>query len=290
MKYVTLNEMCKTIRDNIWKVPRDIDFIIGNPRSGMIAASIIASFLNVPLIDVDSFVNGAKPSGGNRLIYYVRGHNEDNKKVLVVDDTVSSGRSMNKVKNKLSGFTDINFVYMCVYLEGLGVNTVDFYLEDLRAFTKNFTTIVFYEWNILQHHENYMSKFLFDIDGVFCLEPPDERNRKAYLKYIENATPLFIPRTKIGGIITYRLLKYQEQTQTWLAKQGIKYDKIFMFNAKSWADRQKKGISPEQYKAWNYKKHDEYMLLVESSDYQASRIAEMAEKPVYCVETNKLYQ
>lgn len=289
MKYVTLNELCKTIRDNIWKVPRDIDFIIGNPRSGMIAAGIIASFLNVPMIDVNSFVAGAKPSGGNRLMYFMSGHTPT-RKVLVVDDTVSSGRSMNKVKEKLSGFTGIQFVYMCVYMEGLGIDTVDFYMEDLRAFTKNFTTIVFYEWNIMQHHEEFMERFLFDIDGVFCLEPPDERNEEEYLKYIENATPLFIPRTKIGGIITFRLLKNKEITQRWLEKVGITYDKLMMFNANSWEERMESGVTPEQYKAWNYKKNEQFMLMIESSDYQASRIAEMAGKPVYCVESNKLYQ
>ena len=74
MKYITLSDLSETIRKNIWKIPRDIDCIIGIPRSGMIAASIISSYLNVPLIDVCSFTEGLQPYGGNRLNYFVKKH------------------------------------------------------------------------------------------------------------------------------------------------------------------------------------------------------------------------
>jgi adenine/guanine phosphoribosyltransferase-like PRPP-binding protein len=74
MKYITIADLSETIRKNIWKIPRDIDFIIGVPRSGMIAASMIASYLNVPLIDVNSFIAGLEPYGGDRLNYFSRSH------------------------------------------------------------------------------------------------------------------------------------------------------------------------------------------------------------------------
>jgi hypothetical protein len=96
---------------------------------------------------------------------------------------------------------------MCVYLEGSASQVVDFYLEDLRSYINSNCPIVLYEWNIFQHHSHFMQACLYDIDGVFCVEPPDERNEEEYLNYIANATPLFIPRTKLGGIVTYRLSK-----------------------------------------------------------------------------------
>ena len=74
MKFITISEMSQTIRDNIWKVPRDIDFVIGIPRSGIICASIISEYLNCPLIDIDSFASGAKPTGGGRLRYWKPKH------------------------------------------------------------------------------------------------------------------------------------------------------------------------------------------------------------------------
>lgn len=284
-----MNDLSNTIRKNLWKIPRNIDFIIGVPRSGMLAASIISSFLNVPLIDPKSFLAGMQPWGGRRLLYFNQNHEKTNK-VLVVDDTVYGGTSMMDVRNMLSQRDDdIEFIYMCVYLEGVGVNAVDLYLEDLRQYTTNYGEIVFYEWNILQHNEKHMEETLFDIDGVFCVDPPDERNEEEYIEYIKNAKPLFIPRTKIGGIITYRLIKNKEITQKWLADNGIRYNELSMFNANSSEERKNSGITPEKYKGDYYKSHPNYKLFVESSDYQAKRIAEISGKPVYCVETNKMY-
>lgn len=274
MKYITLNDLTKTIRDNIWKIPRDIDFIIGIPRSGMIAASIISTYLNVPLIDVDSYCQGIKPHGGLRCSML---NQEKHNKALVIDDTVFNGTSMYKAKQKLSNIKDIDFIYACVYL------------EDLRQYTNNFTNIVLYEWNIFQHYDSIMSKCLYDIDGVLCVEPPDERNEVEYLEYINNAIPLFIPKVKIGGIMSYRLIKNKEITENWLKKNGVQYNELIMFYANTWDERNRSGITPEQYKGEYYKSHDEYELFVESSDYQASRIAEISNKQVYCVGTNKMY-
>ena len=170
------------------------------------------------------------------------------------------------------------------------MNVVDLYLEDVRKYTNNFTTNVMYEWNIFQHSSPVMGGCLYDIDGVFCVEPPDERNEEEYLKYIQNATPLFIPKTKLGGIITYRLNKNRAITEEWLKQQGITYNELIMFPANTWDERNNSRISSEEYKAKFYKEHSNYKLFVESSDYQARRIAEISKKPVYCVETNKLYQ
>lgn len=288
MKYITIAELSNTIRDNIWKIPRDIDFIIGIPRSGMIAASIISSYLNVPLIDINAFIRGEKPAGGNRLRYFTEKHKQTNK-VLVIDDTVFAGTSMNKVRQQLKNIKNITFIYSCVYLEGVGEKCIDLYLEDVRKYTDKDNPIVLYEWNILQHNERIMEKCLYDIDGVLCVNPTDERKNEEYIEYIKNAIPLFIPRTKIGGIITYRLIKNQAITEEWLKKYGVTYNEITMFPGYTWEERNKSGISPEKYKGDFYKKHDKYKLFVESDDYQAKRINEISEKPVYCVETNKMY-
>ena len=289
MKYITIADLSETIRKNIWKIPRDIDFIIGVPRSGMIGASIVASYLNVPLTDVNSFLVGLEPCGGLRLANFTSTHSKTNK-VLVIDDTVSSGRAINEVREKLSSYNNLNFVYMCIYLEGWGEKAIDLYLEDVRKYTNNFTELVYYEWNIFQHNPIFMSQCLYDMDGVLCVDPPDERNENEYIEYIKNAKPLFVPRGIIGGIVTYRLIKNISITKDWLKKNEIRYDKLIMFNANSWEERNKIGMNPEEYKGNFYKQQDEYKLFVESDDYQAKIIYEISKKPVYCVETNKIYQ
>ena len=89
--------------------------------------------------------------------------------------------------------------------------------------------------------------------------------------------------------MSYRLIKNKEITENWLKRNNVQYGELIMFDANSWEDRNKSGITPERYKGEYYKAHDEYGLFVESSDYQAKRIAEISNKQVYCVETNKMY-
>lgn len=278
LKFVTLADLADTIRKNLWKVPRDIDYIVSIPRSGTIAASIISSFLNVPLIDINSLVAGVKPYGGGRLMYFKPSHTG---RALVVDDTVWGGGAKEGARAKLSRVGGMEFIFMVVYLEGPGEKFVDLWLEDMRGYTDNFRQIVLYEWNIMQHHENNMRRFLFDLDGVFCLDPPDEREVKEYESYISNATPLFIPRSPLGGIITYRLEKYRGKTEEWLHGQGISYGRLVMCDSRS--------ISPHLYKGRYYRDHD-FSLFIESERGQAEKIAKISGKPVYCVESNRVYQ
>ena len=288
MKYITLTDLANTIRKNIWKIPRDIDFIITIPRSGTICGSIISEFLNVPLIDIDSFVAGVQPYGGGRLRHYYKTEHKTNR-VLVVDDTVFSGVSKIEAKEKLAKFTEYQFIFMAVYLEGPNRDAVDFWLEDISMFTNNFTQLVMYEWNIFHHNEDIMAASLYDMDGVLCVNPPDERNEEEYLNYIRNATPLFIPSAKIGGIVTFRLVKNVDITKAWLAENGVDYDFLTMFNAQTWEERARSGIHPGMWKGEIYKSQPQYKLFVESDSTQAQIIAQVSGKDVLCVEDNKFY-
>jgi uncharacterized HAD superfamily protein len=242
-------------------------------------------------MDVNSFVNGLEPWGGVRLKYFNSNHAQS-KKVLVVDDTLYAGTAMKMTKEKLKStdrYNDYKFIYSAIYYEGWAINEVDFCFEDVRKYVDPKIDIVIYEWNIFQHYSHFMEKCLYDIDGVFCVDPPDERNIDEYLKYIINPIPLFIPKNKIGGIITYRLSKYRAITQNFLSQNGIKYNELVMFNADSYEERQQTN-SPGEYKGIYYKNHDKYKLFIESEDWQAQIINKISGKPVYCVETNKLYQ
>jgi hypoxanthine phosphoribosyltransferase len=290
MKYITLAEMGKAVRQNIHKIPRDIDFVIGIPRSGVLAASIVCEYLNCPLIDLDSFCAGAKPTGGARLRYWEPRHTEGKKKVLVVDDTTWDGRSKRTAKAKLQPFLDdYDFIFMVVFLEGPGKSYVDFWLEDVTMYTNNFRDNVLYEWNIFHHNEGTMYGSMWDIDGVFCLDPPDERNTEKYLEYIKNATPLFIPTPTIGGICSYRLEKNRAVTEEWLSRNGVKYGSLQLFPADTWEQRNASGISPERFKADRYGAAQWAKIFFESDDWQARRIFELTGKQVYCIETNKMY-
>lgn len=288
MKYITLNDLNNTIRKNICKIDHDIDCVIAVPRSGMIPGSIISEFLNVPLIDINSFCEGLTPTGGNRL-KLVQREDRERKKLLVIDDTCYSGGSMKEAKERLSVFKDkYDFIYCAVYAEGKGINELDVYMEDVRKYTDNLD-IVLYEWNIFHHYPFISGRTMYDLDGVMCVDPCDERMKAVYEDYIRNAVPLFVPTVKIYKIVTFRLIKYADITVNWLRRHNIRYDNLIMFNAENYEDRAKSGITPEQMKGNAYKNDANAILFVESDDFQAQKIHEISGKPVLCVGTNILY-
>ena len=63
-----------------------------------------------------------------------------------------------------------------------------------------------------------------------------------------------------------------------------------MFPAKSYDERAEMGISPAAFKADIYRLRPWAKLFVESDDRQAREIHAITRRPVYSVETNKMYE
>ena len=90
-----------------------------------------------------------------------------------------------------------------VFAEGKDAkNIVDIYFKENYIPGEK---LYLYEWNILHHYENRTKYMLWDIDGLVCKDPPDDRNIEAYEAYLLNAIPMIIPTTQIGAFVTYRL-------------------------------------------------------------------------------------
>ena len=56
MNFITFEELGECIYTNISKVPRNVDLIVGIPRSGTLAANLLALYLNLPFTDIDRCV------------------------------------------------------------------------------------------------------------------------------------------------------------------------------------------------------------------------------------------
>ena len=274
--YRSIADMNEAILRNLNKIPHDIDLVVGIPRSGMLPANLIALYLNKPFTDLDSFIEGRIYSSGYRGQFISQ---SGNSKVLVVDDSICSGSAQNKAKNKLGGkVKDYNILWGVVYATEDSKNKVDFYCEVTEVNR-------FFQWNLI-HHDEYLQRSFFDIDGVLCPNPPIDDDGPQYKSYIENAPLLFQPSTTIDTLITCRLEKYRSITEKWLSENDIRYNRLIMLNLPNKSARikwNKHGV----FKG-NYYKNSNAILFVESSLQEAKDIIKVAKKPVFCIENFSL--
>jgi len=254
-------------------IPRDFDLIVGIPRSGMLPANLLALYLNRPYTDIHSFLNGHIYKAGARGQFF---DSRNFKKILVVDDSISSGSALEKCKESLKNAPgEFDFSFCVIYMVSGKENQVDYFFETVPLPR-------YFQWNILNHTD--LEKSCFDIDGVLCVDPTPEQNDDGplYRDFILNAPPLFVPGSKIGTIVTSRLEKYRPETESWLKKNGVKYNKLVMLDLPDKEARIRAGNHAE-FKASEYKSI-EYKLFIESSMDQALDINRMTKKPVLCTE------
>ena len=277
--------MADTIRRNLWKIPQDVDLIVGVPRSGMIPALMIAELLNKRCATLDEFVAGREMSCGARQ--RLMAPHEDIRKVLIIDDTVNKGGAMERTRELVAQVADrYDIIFACLYARGRNAKElVDVWLEDI--YSPNGWWYL-YEWNILHHTNSKTLQSMWDIDGLLCKEPPKDKDTAAYEAYLPVAVPMVIPTTTVGAFVTYRLEKYRSITEQWLRGQGVTWNRLLMFDAPD-RDARKRMQGASEYKAQAYRDAAWARLFVESSARQAERIHLLTGKPVYCYENGRMY-
>ncbi len=60
MNYRSISDLNQVILKRLYIIPRDIDLIVGIPRSGMFPANLLALYLNKPVTDLGSFIKPEK--------------------------------------------------------------------------------------------------------------------------------------------------------------------------------------------------------------------------------------
>lgn len=280
MNYKSTNDLYSGILNHIDIIPHDIDLIVGIPRSGMLVANYIALLLNKPLTDLNGlFENRIISSGKTKNIgNFVKNINEC-RKILVVEDSVSSGESIDNCKKRLNdGAFNCQFIFFAAYVNPVYKDKVDCYLEAVELPR-------IFEWNLFHH--SILEKTCMDIDGVLCDDPTDYENDDGenYLKFLENAKPKILPTRKVGYLVSSRLEKYRNETEKWLAKYGVEYGELFMLDCT--AEERTANNLHAKFKSEIYKKTNA-LLFIESSYKQAVEINCSVKKPVFCVETNEM--
>jgi len=262
-------------------LPQDFDLIVGIPRSGLLVANLLSLHLHLPFTEVDGLIEGRVFGSGDRhkATPDLTGHRVP-LRVLVVDDSVFSGREMTRTKEHIARANLPHSIqYGAIYMQPNSEHFVDYYYERLpvpRVF----------EWNVMHH--SFLSNSCIDIDGVLCRDPTEEENDDGtrYLEFLRNVEPRFIPSREFGTLVTCRLEKYRDVTEQWLSSHYIRYKKLVMLDLPDAATR--RATNPyANYKASVYQETGA-CLFIESSRRQAVEIANKSLGPVFCTETREM--
>ena len=282
MNFKTIADLNNLINKNLYKIPKDIDLVVGVPRSGLFVGNLIALYLNLPLTDFDSFLEKKIYSCGTTKVRdnWIK-KIDDKTKILIVEDSSISGNSLNRIKEEIKKRNLKNKItILTAYVTEETKNIPDLYFEICNPPRM-------FEWNYLHH--KLLQNACFDIDGVLCEDPTPEQNDdgEKYIKFVRNAPLKVAPTFKIGYLVTSRLEKYRKDTEYWLRKNNIQYDHLIMMQFKTKEERIKSG-SHGKFKGENYKNIESANLFVESELRQAIEIATISRKVVFCTENQSV--
>jgi orotate phosphoribosyltransferase len=280
MKYRSVAQLS----DDVWawsqRLPPDIDLVVGIPRSGLLAANLLAVYRNLPLTDVDGLLEGRflldrRRNGGAAPSALPA----QPLSVLVVDDSVRTGRAMQEIKEQLAtAATPHRFCYGAVYVRPGAEAHVDFYFEQLGEPR-------WFEWNILNRSPRRVGVVL---DGVICPEPPVEveEDVAAYRDFLARVEPLHLFPGTIPWLITSRREKQRAALQEWLARHGVLFEELVMTQDQEHpASRTRQ--ARDAFKAGVLRRTDA-RFLIEPSLFSAIQITRLATKPVFCTATRQM--
>jgi uncharacterized HAD superfamily protein len=280
LTYRSVVDLTQALQDNLHRLPRDIDLVVGMPQSGMLLANLVALHLQRPLTDLNGFLENrliasGPRSGPNRNLIDCR----HARRPLIVGDSVSTGAQMATARRRLERIgMQFDPIFMAAYVSPQGRNTVELILEDIPH-------ACLFEWNLLHH--DIMRKTCVGIDGVLCPNPTKQEydDGPRYESFLRSAPVLRAPTRKIGWLVTLRPERYRSQTEDWLEHAGIRYSELLMLDLPGAQSR--RGLGAHEFKAEIY--HElKSPLFIESDRTQAVTIADRAGKPVLSLQANEM--
>jgi uncharacterized HAD superfamily protein len=245
----------------------------------MVPACQIALLLNLPVIDLDGYLEGRAWRGGRARAESVIARQGG--RILIVDDSVNHGSQLEIVRERLrshGGAATHHFLAVFASEEGKG--HVDQWLEYCPAPR-------FFEWNVMHHP--YLRHAFFDMDGILCVDPTEAENDDGprYARFLREALPLFIPTVELAAVVTSRLARYRQETEDWLGQHGVRYRELLMLEGVTAEERRRLGLHAS-FKAAAFGKREDAWLFVESSPGQAREIHRLTAKPVFCPELSTI--
>ena len=301
MNFRTLADIEPALRRMLPDVPRDVDVVVGIPRSGMLVACPLALYLNRPVTDLEGFLNGRLIRSGKRPVLMPGGASSEAepavddagflaacRRALVVDDCVGNGTQLRAVQARLreveaSGGLPCPVTYAAPFTTAAGKPLLDLYGEEIDW-------PMCFQWNLMQHPD-YLGRACLDMDGVLCVNPTLDQDDDGprYDAFLDNAPPLFTPTVEVGAIVTSRPEFKRPQTEAWLERHGIRYRALLMLPGDGFVPRSERHEAGLKHKVEAYKRLDS-LLFIESDLPIAVEIANRSGRPVFSVDVQEMVQ
>ncbi len=270
--FVTVDELVIWTTDWIKSFPTSYDIIVGISRSGLLVADIIALKLGKPLTTPELF--GCNHFWKSKLME----KKGEYKNILLVDDSITSGKTMEE-----------SLQLLCSYCENINITKAALIAtKESKALVDLYYKIIphprIFEWNLLHAKKG---KLISDLDGVISENCPPgvDSDEELYTKWIKNAKPYLIPAFEIDVILSNRLEKYRSETEEWLAKHGVRYKELILWN-----------IQYKQERDGKYAQRKVEVLLKikpamfwESSFAEAKQIWKATKIPTLCIDEMILF-
>lgn len=266
-QFVTMDEAVSWTSAWAVALPHDFDLIVGIPRSGMLFATTLALKLAKPLTTPDRLLNAAPPWISESIP--LRQHTQ---RLLLVDDSVDSGSTVRTIAGALrETYPEVEIVTAALIAHEGSRHHVDLHAKVIpqpRIF----------EWDMM--HQKKVGSVGFDMDGVLCQNCPGavDDDEDAYLRWLEDVQPLLLPSYRIDVIVSNRLEIFRPQTEAWLKRHRVSYDRLLLWDLKRKADRTHP-FAANKVQVLKQVKPD---LFIESSLQQARYINERTGIPTIC--------
>lgn len=271
-RFVTLAELTAWTNEWVKSLPSDCDVVIGIPRSGLLVATIVALKLGKPLTTPELFLD-------NR--YWMSRRMERTKpyrRILLIDDSISSGKTFEQnlaLIRSAGAYYEVTRGALIVTPEGK--SSVDqFYVEIPQP--------RLFEWNMLHVKRGVLA---VDLDGVICENCPPgvDADDVRYATWIRTAKPYLIPTFEIDFIVSSRLERYRKETEEWLSRHGVRYQKLMLWEITSKQEGRGRHAEQKIEKLLQIKPE----MFWESSGGQAREIWCATRIPTLCVDEMRLF-
>lgn len=269
--FVTLDELFRWTSEWTRTFQDDYAVVVGIPRAGLLIAATIALKLGKPLSTPEEFSQGhlwMSTHGEYDITSFGSSYN-----VLLVDDNIDTGESLERAADiLLTANRSLKITKAVLMVSSRSAKRVDMYYKVLP-----FCPPVG-EWKLLTRKRGVLA---VDMDGVLCEDCSIEidGNEESYMEWLREAKPYLVPRFEIDCIVSNRLERYRSETEEWLARHGVSYRRLFLWDIPSKAERKGRFVEHKR----------EVLLKIKPSEYwessyeEAKAIWEGTRIPTICI-------